>query len=275
MVTAAVIAAVGSLAGDPKLWLGRALVVLVAAAPCAFAISVPVTVVAAIGAATRAGALIKGGAALEALAQVRVVALDKTGTLTRNQPAVVEVVSTAGARAEEVLEVAAALEARSEHPLAAAILAAHRPHAEAGDVQAVIGNGLTGTVAGRPARLGKPGFVNSGDLHDDIVRLQTAGATVVLVEHDGQTIGAVAVRDEIRPETAAVVASLRQVGIGWAAMLTGDNRRTAEAIGTQAGVDEIRSELLPQDKVTAVQPRWRRRYPWRCRHRRWRGRGRR
>jgi len=165
----------------------------------------------------------------------------------------VEVVPAAGARAEEVLEVAAALEARSEHPLAAAILAAHRPHTEAGDVQAVVGNGLTGTVAARPARLGKPGFVNSGDLHDDIVRLQRAGATVVLVEHDGRTIGAVAVRDELRPEAAAVVGSLRQAGIGWAAMLTGDNRRTAEAIGSQTGVDEIRSELLPEDKVTAVQ----------------------
>ena len=124
MVAAAAIAVVGCLAGDPGVWVGRALVVLVAAAPCTFAISVPVTVVAAVGAAARMGALIKGGAALEALSGVRVVALDKTGTLTRNEPSVVGVAIADGASANEVLRVAAALEAHSEHPLAAAILAA-------------------------------------------------------------------------------------------------------------------------------------------------------
>lgn len=252
MVIAAVIAIGGSLAGDPELWLARALVVLVAAAPCAFAISVPVTVVAAVGAATRAGAIIKGGAALEALARVRVVALDKTGTLTRNRPAVVEVVPVDGTQAEHVLQVAAALEARSEHPLAAAILAASRLAAEASDVQAVVGNGLTGLVDGQPARLGKPGFIDPAGLQGDIDRLQTAGATVVLVEQRGVTIGAVAVRDELRPEGPAVVSELRAAGVGWVAMLTGDHRRTAEAIGSAAGVDEIRGELLPEDKVAAV-----------------------
>jgi cation-transporting ATPase G len=252
MLIAAAIAVGGSLTGDPKLWLGRALVVLVAAAPCAFAISVPVSVVAAIGAATRAGAIIKGGAALEALARVRVIALDKTGTLTRNRPAVVEVVPVGGAQADQVLQVAAALEARSEHPLAAAILAAHRPVAEATDVQAVVGSGLTGCVGGHPARLGKPGFIDATGLDDEIVRLQTAGATVVLVEHRSLTIGAVAVRDELRPEAPAVVAELRHTGVEWVAMLTGDHRRTAEALGAAAGVDEIRAELLPEDKVAAV-----------------------
>ena len=252
MLTAGALAVGGSLAGDPRLWLGRALVVLVAAAPCAFAISVPVTAVAAIGAATRAGAIIKGGAALEALARVRVFALDKTGTLTRNRPTVVEVIPTPGTRADQVLQVAAALEARSEHPLAAAILAAHRPVAEATEVQAVVGNGLTGRVEGHPARLGKPGFIDVADLDEDIVRLQRAGATVVLVEHGGRTIGAVAVRDELRPEAPAVVSELRRSGVGWVAMLTGDHRRTAQALGSTAGVDEIRAELLPEDKVSAV-----------------------
>ncbi len=252
MVTATAIAAAGSLAGDPELWLGRALVVLVAAAPCAFAISVPVTVVAAIGAATRSGALIKGGAALEALARVRVVALDKTGTLTRNRPVVIEVVPVAGVHADQVLQVAAALEARSEHPLAPAILAAHPPSDEATDVQAMVGSGLTGLVDGQAARLGKPGYLEAADLMDDIVRLQTAGATVVLVELKGRTIGAIAVRDELRPEAPAVIAALRHAGVGWTAMLTGDHRRTAEAIGSVAGVDEIRAELLPVDKVAAI-----------------------
>lgn len=116
MVLAAIIAIAGSLLGDPATWIERALVVLVAASPCALAISVPVTVVAAIGAASRIGALVKGGAALEALGRIRAVALDKTGTLTRNEPAVVEVATAPGQTREQVLDIAAALEARSEHP---------------------------------------------------------------------------------------------------------------------------------------------------------------
>ena len=126
MVLAAVIAITGSLLGDPATWIERALVVLVAASPCALAISVPVTVVAAIGAASRIGALVKGGAALESLGRIRAVALDKTGTLTRNQPSVVEVATAPGHTREQVLDIAAALESRSEHPLARAIWAALR-----------------------------------------------------------------------------------------------------------------------------------------------------
>lgn len=124
LVLAALVAGIGELLGDPVTWIERALVVLVAAAPCAMAISVPVTVIAAVGAASRFGVLVKGGAALEALGAVRTVALDKTGTLTRNTPAVTEIVPAPDLTAERVLAVAAALEARSEHPLAAAILAA-------------------------------------------------------------------------------------------------------------------------------------------------------
>jgi len=254
MVAAAAVAVIGSLAGDPEVWIGRALVVLVAAAPCAFAISVPVTVVAAVGAAARMGALIKGGAALEALAGVRVVAFDKTGTLTRNRPAVVDVVPADGGRdSDAVLRVAAALEARSEHPLAAAILAAAPDgYAEATDVQAVTGNGLTGVVDGRPARLGKPGFVAPGELDRTVEALQVEGSTVVLVEHDGRLLGAIAVRDELRPEAATVVGALRGLAVDRIAMLTGDNRRTATALAEGAGVDEVHAELLPEGKVRIV-----------------------
>ncbi|MBA3861796.1 MAG: cation-translocating P-type ATPase, partial [Solirubrobacterales bacterium] len=124
LVVAALVALAGSLLGSPDVWIERALVILVAAAPCAFAISVPVTVVAAIGAATRSGVLIKGGAALEALGAVRAVAFDKTGTLTRNAPAVVAVATVDGMGRDDALGLAAALEARSEHPLARAILTA-------------------------------------------------------------------------------------------------------------------------------------------------------
>ncbi|MET9835819.1 cation-translocating P-type ATPase [Streptomyces sp. NPDC006385] len=253
LVLAALIAALGSLFGDPGVWIERSLVVLVAAAPCAFALSVPVAVVAAIGAASKAGVLVKGGAAVEALGKVKIVALDKTGTLTRNEPTVIDVVPVAGTDRARVLSVAAALEARSEHPLAAAILAAVDPRAltPGDDVEAVPGNGLTGTVDGGKARLGKPGFIAPGPLADDVLRLQDAGATVALVEHDHALLGAIAVRDEIRPEAAEAVKALHGQGIK-VVMLTGDNARTAAAIAAAAGIDDARAELLPQDKARIV-----------------------
>ncbi|MEV7069104.1 cation-translocating P-type ATPase [Streptomyces collinus] len=253
LVLAALIAALGSLFDDPGVWIERSLVVLVAAAPCAFALSVPVAVVAAIGAASKAGVLVKGGAAVEALGKVKVVALDKTGTLTRNEPQVIDVVPAAGTDRTRVLSVAASLEARSEHPLAAAILAAVDPQAltPGDDVEAVPGNGLTGNVDGGRARLGKPGFIAPGALADDVLRLQDAGATVVLVEHDRALLGAIAVRDEIRPEAAEAVKALHGQGIR-VVMLTGDNARTAAAIGATAGIDDVRAELLPQDKAHIV-----------------------
>lgn len=254
LVLAALVALLGSVLDDPGVWVPRALVVLVAAAPCAFALSVPIAVIAAVGAASRGGVLIKGGAAVESLGAVRTVALDKTGTLTRNDPTVIEVVpSSPTVTPDRVLAVASALETRSEHPLAAAILEAAKDLAplQAGDVVAVPGQGLTGTVAGRPARLGKPGFVAPEGLGDDVVRLQDGGASVVLVELDGELLGAVAVRDEIRPEAAEAVALLRRQGMD-VVMLSGDNTRTANAIAAQAGITDVRAELTPQDKAAIV-----------------------
>jgi cation-transporting ATPase G len=251
MVLAAIIAIVGSLIGDPATWIERALVVLVAASPCALAISVPVTVVAAIGAASRIGALVKGGAALEALGRIRTVALDKTGTLTRNDPAVVEVAPAPGHTREQVLDIAAALEARSEHPLARAILAAVPEHRNAEDVESVTGAGITGTVDGRPARLGRPGWIAAGDLAEPVASMQEAGATAVLVEYDGVVIGAVAVRDDLRPEAAEVVARLRADGYQ-VAMLTGDNERTATALAAQAGISDVHADLRPEDKAAII-----------------------
>ncbi|WP_103504131.1 MULTISPECIES: cation-translocating P-type ATPase [unclassified Streptomyces] len=253
LVLAALVAVLGGLFGDPGVWFERSLVVLVAAAPCAFALSVPVAVVAAIGAASQAGVLVKGGAAVEALGKVKVVALDKTGTLTRNEPEVIDVVPVSGIDRGHVLAVAAALEARSEHPLAAAILtAADAQTVPPGEnVEAVPGSGLTGTVDGIEARLGKPGFITPGPLADDVLRLQDAGATVVLVEHDRALLGAIAVRDELRPEAAEAVQALRVQGIE-VVMLTGDNARTAAAIGAAAGINDVRAELLPEGKARIV-----------------------
>lgn len=251
MVLAAAIAVTGSLFGDPATWIERALVVLVAASPCALAISVPVTVVAAIGAASRIGALVKGGAALEALGRIRSVALDKTGTLTRNQPAVVDVATTADSSREQVLDIAAALESRSEHPLAHAILAAVSEHRDAEGVEAVTGAGLTGIIDGRQVRLGRPGWIEAGELSEKVTAMQEAGATAVLVEDDGIVIGAVAVRDDLRPEAAEVVSRLRATNYQ-VAMLTGDNERTASALATRAGITDVHAELRPEDKANII-----------------------
>ncbi|MBL7259521.1 heavy metal translocating P-type ATPase [Paractinoplanes lichenicola] len=251
MLVALAVAVLGSVFDDPRVWLERALIVLVAASPCALAISVPLTVVAAVGSASRSGALVKGGLALERLGRVRTVALDKTGTLTRNRPRVVAVVPVGGVPADRVLTVAAALELRSGHPLARAILAEVPSPTPATDVQAVAGSGLTGTVDGTPARLGRPGFAEPGELAADVERLTAGGATVVVVELGGTPIGLIAVRDELRPEAAETVTGLRALGLS-VVMLTGDNARTAHALAEQAGIDVVHADLRPEQKATHV-----------------------
>lgn len=251
MVLAGVIAGLGALLGDPMLWLERALVVLVAASPCALAIAVPLTVVSAIGAASRQGALVKGGAAVEELGRIKVIALDKTGTLTRNKPQVVEVVTMDGESEVDALQTAAALEARSEHPLAQAILAATNAVPAATDVTAVAGHGIQGHLGDSALRLGKPSWVDPGPLADDVARMQGAGATVVVLERDGVTRAAIAVRDELRPEAPEVVRLLLRLGID-VAMLTGDNKLTADALAAEAGIENVRSELLPEDKAALL-----------------------
>ncbi|MBY0388461.1 MAG: cadmium-translocating P-type ATPase [Mycobacterium pseudokansasii] len=252
LVAGAAIAGAGSIFGSPTLWIERALVVLVAASPCALAIAVPVAVVAAIGAAAKFGVLIKGGAALESLGTIGLIALDKTGTLTANRPKVIDVATTNGATREEVLAIAAALEARSEHPLAPAVLAATAaPIGAASDVQAIPGAGLTGRLDGHNVRLGRPGWFDSGDLTDHVSRMQQGGATAVLVERDEKLLGAIAVRDELRPEAAEVVAELRAGGYQ-VAMLTGDNHATAAALAAQAGIGDVYAELRPEDKARLV-----------------------
>ncbi|WP_454778651.1 heavy metal translocating P-type ATPase [Georgenia muralis] len=251
LIAAVLIAVLGAIVGDPGLWLQRALVVVVAASPCALAISVPVTVVASIGAASKHGVLVKGGAALETLGTVRTIALDKTGTLTRNEPVVIDVAAAPGHTREEVLSLAAALEARSEHPLARAILAAADTVPAAEAVEAVTGAGLTGTITGQVLRLGRPGWVEPGTLAADVTRMQQAGATAVLLEVDGAVIGAIGVRDELRPEAADVVADLRAQGYT-VAMLTGDNATTAKALAADAGVTQVHADLRPEDKSRLV-----------------------
>jgi cation-transporting ATPase G len=251
LIAAALTVVAGFLLGEPAVWLQRALVMVVAASPCALAISVPVTAVASIGAASRRGILVKGGAALESLGKVRTIALDKTGTLTRNQPAVIDVASADGHSPAEVLGWAAALEARSDHPLARAILAAVDDVRPADEVTAEVGSGLIGSLDGRGLRLGRPGWIDPGPLTARVTRMQDAGATAVVVELDGAAVGAISVRDELRPEAAEVVAQLRTDGYT-VVMLTGDNDATARAIAAEAGIGEVYAELRPEDKSTII-----------------------
>lgn len=255
LVVSALVALVGVFAGDPATWIERALVVLVAASPCAMAIAVPVTVISSIGAASKLGVVIKSGAAAEQLGTIRTVALDKTGTLTRNEPQVVEVVTADGRRREEILALAAALEATSSHPLAAAVLAAAEAAegatAEATEVQEAPGHGLTGQVAGRSIRVGSPRWIAPGDLAAGTEGMAARGMSLIVVEEDGLAIGALGVRDELRPEAAEAVAALHAQGIR-TVMLTGDNPLTARAIAQEAGIDEVHAEQLPADKAAYI-----------------------
>ncbi|MEH6822245.1 MAG: HAD-IC family P-type ATPase, partial [Dietzia psychralcaliphila] len=177
--------------------------------------------------------------------------LDKTGTLTRNKPAVIDIAVTETATRQHVLALAAALESRSEHPLARAILAATLDRAAVTDVDAVPGAGLEGRLEGRIVRLGRPGWIDAGPLAPDIERMQHAGATAVLIEDDGLVIGAIAVRDELRPEAREVVTRLKASGYT-IAMLTGDNIITATALGKAAGIPEIYADLRPEDKAEII-----------------------
>ena len=251
LIVSALIIIFGFIVGDPVLWIERALVVLVAASPCALAISVPVTVVAAVGAASEIGVLIKGGGALETLGKIRTIAFDKTGTLTQNNPSVIEVVTVSTTTKDQVLAIAAGLEARSEHPLARAILAASPQRADVTDVDTVPGAGVEGLLSGKRIRLGRPGWINVGTLSEDVARMQEAGATAVLVEEDGVLLGAIAVRDELRPEARGVIDRLSSAGYTLA-MLTGDNRLTAGALGAAVGITEIYADLRPEDKSDII-----------------------
>lgn len=251
-------------------WFYEALVMLVIACPCALVISTPVSIVAALAAAARAGVLIKGGAFLEAAARVRVFALDKTGTLTKGQPDVQEVLPLNGHTQADLLARAAALEAHSEHPLAAAVLRKARAEGVepllAEDFRALKGRGAEATIAGRRFWLGSHRLlhekgVEESATHGHAQRMEDAGHSVIAVGSDRHVCGLISVADSVRPKAADLVRELRAAGVRHVAMLTGDNQGTADAVGRAVGVDEVRAELLPEDKMNAVQELERRHGP--------------
>lgn len=251
LMAAVLIAGYGFLIGDPGTWVERALVVLVAASPCALAIAVPVTVISSIGSASTFGVVITSGAAFERLGTIRTVAFDKTGTLTRNEPQVVTTYTIAGYTEADVLGFAAAVEATSTHPLAEAITTAAPFAPEATDVQEHPGHGLTGTVEGQQLRVGSPRWIDPQALSEQVTELAGQGMSVIVVEVDGQNVGVLGIRDELRAEAVEAISALHGQGIA-TVMLSGDNRLTAQAIAAEAGIDHVHAEQLPSDKAAHI-----------------------
>ncbi|MFC6888835.1 heavy metal translocating P-type ATPase [Halorubrum trueperi] len=289
--------------GDWGTWFVRGLTLLVIACPCAFVISTPVSVVSGVTSAAKNGVLIKGGNHLEAMGEVDAVALDKTGTLTRGELAVTDVVALGGVDERTLLRLAAGVERRSEHPIAAAVL----DRADAAGVtdvpdptgfESLTGKGIRAEIdgetyyAGKPALFEELGFdlsrtrprTDGGGVADGaatdgrrasddaavdgsegrrgggggfadgtLAALEREGKTVIFVGTETALSGAIAIADEVRPGARRAVERLRELGVERVAMLTGDNEGTARAIAEQVGVDEYRAELLPEEKVTAVE----------------------
>ncbi|MGD2077258.1 MAG: cation-translocating P-type ATPase [Chloroflexota bacterium] len=251
-------------------WIGRATVFIVAAAPCALVISIPITMVATLGTGARQGVLIKGGITVEELARVRVVALDKTGTITQGLPVVTDVVVPGDGvydgvyNKEMVLTLAAGIERRSEHPLAQAIVnyatdQGLDPVTLEG-FQALSGAGAQAQWQGKTIVAGRPGYFSEelgqdlSGLVGEIDRLRGEGKTVIAIGAAGEQHiwGLIALRDKIRGNAAAAIAGLSQQRIGQTVMLTGDNQRTAQAIAQEAGLDLYFADLKPEDKVSKV-----------------------
>ena len=243
-------------------WLYRALVLLVIACPCALVISTPVSIVAALTAAARQGVLIKGGVFLEVPGRLRAIAMDKTGTLTQGRPAVVEAVPLADHSQRDLLERVAALEARSEHPLARAILAFAKdrgvevPPAE--DFQILQGKGASGRIGGREYWLGSHRYLEergqeTAEIHNLLEVMSQSGRTAVVVGTEDHICGLIAIADPIRAEAQEAVQALRRAGVLKIVMLTGDNQATAQSIAQQAGIADFQAEMLPAEKVAAIE----------------------
>lgn len=244
--------------GEWSVWIYRALALLLIGCPCALVISVPASIAAALSTGARQGLLLKGGVVIEAAARTGVVAFDKTGTLTAGEPRVTEIVALSRDE-RKVVELAAAVETGSSHPLALAILARAKadgvPVRAAANAAALAGKGVTGELDGVAIFVGAPRHARDRASFDAaaleaVERLETAGKTVAAVIADGQLAGLIALRDEPREDAAAAIAELRALGIR-SVMLTGDNARTGAAIAGSLGL-EHKAELMPDDKVAAI-----------------------
>jgi P-type Cu+ transporter len=240
--------------------------VLIIACPCALGLATPMSIMVGVGRGARGGVLIRNAEALERLEKVDTVVVDKTGTLTEGKPQVTAVQTAPGQSAEALLRLAAGLERGSQHPLAAAIVAAAQrrglPLAEAGDFDAPAGKGVAGTVEGRRVVIGSRRFLEEagidmgpglgGTLAAEADRKRRDGATAVLVAIDGRPAGAIAVADPVKATTPGALAALKADGIR-VVMLTGDNATTARAVASRLGIPKVAAEVLPEDKRRNVE----------------------
>lgn len=241
----------------------RGLVLLVIGCPCALVISTPVTIVSGIAAAARRGILIKGGAVIEAGSNLVAIAFDKTGTLTAGRPTVTDVVPLDGSTSEQLLHIAAAVEIRSEHPIASAIVRAHHTlHGHEDDAvvtefRALTGRGASARVDGELVVVGNHRLAHdlnvcSPEVERQLDLLEKDGKTTVLVMSDNRALGVIGVADSLRPSSAAAIRDLHSLGMK-TYLLTGDNATTARSIARSAGIDDVRADLLPIDKIRAIE----------------------
>ncbi len=243
-------------------WIYRALVLLVIGCPCALVISTPVSIVAAISAAARNGVLLKNGAIVEIPASIQAIALDKTGTLTMGKPKVSDVISLNGSTEQQLLLIAVALESHSTHPIAHAII----EHAQSKNIsvasveeyQAVQGRGVNARLGGVKYWLGSHKYLEerkqeTESVHLALESLSNEGKTLVIVGDESHVLGYIATQDAIRPEAIIAINKLHSIGVRPIVMLTGDNKNAANTVGASTGVDRVVAELLPENKVGAIE----------------------
>ncbi len=239
----------------------RAMLLLVAASPCALAIGTPSAILTAIAQAARNGVLIKGGAHLENLGTVKTMAFDKTGTLTKGAFQVTNIMPLNGNSENDLLCLAAAVEQQSAHPLAQAIVRAAEtrqlgPLPTVDGLENIDGRGVKSMINGRPILIGSLKLFDNGELEPTIIetanQLQKQGKTVTIIQYDGRFLGLLALADTPRPGIAQVMGQLKKAGVERLVMLTGDNESAAREVGRQVGITDIRAGLLPQEKLEAI-----------------------
>ncbi len=241
--------------------LARGISVLVISCPCALGLATPVAIMVGNGVGARNGILFKTAASLEHAGEMKIIALDKTGTVTQGQPVVTDILPAEGIQPETLLAKAAALESKSEHPLAKAVMEEAKEKgisiSDASDFRAVPGSGLTASLGGVELAGGNAGFVSGmADLSDSLMneaeKLSEEGKTPLFFAGDGKALGIIAVADTLKPDSPRAISELRNMGIR-VVMLTGDNQRTAKAIGKQAGVDDVVAGVLPDGKQSVIE----------------------
>ncbi|APC49056.1 MULTISPECIES: heavy metal translocating P-type ATPase [Bacillaceae] len=267
MIIAGLVAVVPPLlfGGSWGTWVYQGLAVLVVGCPCALVISTPISIVSAIGNAAKKGVLIKGGIYLEEMGALKAIAFDKTGTLTKGIPVVTDFnVLNNQVNAEEMLSIITALEYRSGHPLASAVMKKAEEenitytHIIVDDFSSITGKGIKGTISGTTYYIGNPKLfenlsVDFNNEQDQLIKtLQNQGKTAMVVGTEKEILAVIAVADEVRESSKEIIHKLHQLGIKKTIMLTGDNKGTANAIGGHVGVTDIQAELLPQDKLEFI-----------------------